>query len=68
LSLIERTRRRVANGRRAALRSRRTLGRDETSCYFNELIETVNEKKLTAKWRAAEHDCSKRRESSVDLL
>jgi hypothetical protein len=45
-----------------------TLGRDGTSCYFNELIETVNEKKLTAKWRASEHDCSMRRESSMDLL
>jgi hypothetical protein len=40
-----------------ALRSRKALGRVETSCYFNELIEAVNEKKLTAERLESEHDC-----------
>jgi hypothetical protein len=37
-------------------------------CYFNELIDPVNEKKWTAKAQAPEQDCSKRREGSMDLL
>src|ERR1700736_4030908 len=55
--------------RTAAMRALGTvLHRQETSFYFNELSDAVNEKISAPNPQAREHDCPKPRKRSMDRL